>query len=249
MVMCGRYAIHVDIDSLSELFDANASNVDYLPRYNVAPTESAPVVLNAKKDPETGLSPGRVIEMCRWGLIPSWSTDASMGAKMINARSESLSEKSAFRKAFESRRCIVPVSGFYEWKQNVKRRKGDPPLQPIYARPVDGEVFGLAGLWELWRPPGGELLKSFTIVTVPANDVLAKYHERMPAILTPDAQRIWLDPAEHNAGLLESVLRPMRSNVMQVYPVTPAVNTAGVDDPSFVERVDVVSTGTLSIDF
>ena len=242
--MCGRYTIHESIDDLMDRFNAEAGVAGFPPRYNVAPTESAPIVINATKDKETGVSPGRVIEMCRWGLVPSWAKDTSGGARLINARGEELTEKPTFRTPLASRRCVVPVSGFYEWKQaGERRKKSDPPRQPMYVRPKDGHVFGLAGLWDLWRQPDGQWLKSYTIITVPANELLSEIHERMPAILTPSDIDLWMSTEPISTDVLTNLLQPASADLMDIYPVSPRVNTAGVDDPAFIERVDLSTVG------
>jgi len=246
--MCGRFTIIQSIDELCERFQAQFADIDFLPRYNVAPTESVPIVINAKRDKETGLSPGRSVEMVRWGLVPSWSKDAKSGARMINARGEELAEKSTFRTPLASRRCIVPVSGFYEWKDaGERRKKTDPPRQPMYAHPVDADIFALAGLWDIWRQPDGEWLKTFTIITVPPNDVLAEIHDRMPAILRPEDEALWMDPSVTDPALVLPLLQTAPADWMDVYPVSPKVNTAGVDDPAFIERVDAVPVGLFDL--
>jgi putative SOS response-associated peptidase YedK len=172
----------------------------------------------------------------------------SIGARMINARGEELAEKPAFRKALASRRCIVPVSGFYEWKLGTEGTGRKAAKQPMYIRPVADEVFGLAGLWETWRQPEGDVLKTFTIITVPANDALGEFHDRMPAILTRDAEDVWLDPDVDAVAAL-AVLRSAPAEEMEIYPVTNRVNSVGIDDPTFVERIaDVPMSGTLTLD-
>jgi len=242
--MCGRYAITETIDELIDRFNAEAAVDELIPRYNVAPTESAPIVINAKRDKKTGLSPGRRLEMVRWGLVPSWSKDAKGGARLINARGEELADKSTFRTPLASRRCIVPISGFYEWKDaGERRKKTDPPRQPMFAHPVDGHVFALAGLWDIWRQPDGESLKTYTIITVPPNDVLAEIHDRMPAILRPEDEALWMDPAVTDPAQVLPLLRTAPADWMDIYPVSPKVNTAGVDDPAFIDRVDPAPAG------
>ena len=241
--MCGRFTILETADKLVEKFKAEVGDFDIPARYNVAPTESAPIVINGKIDKLTGASSGRKIEMCRWGLIPSWSKDMSGGARLITARGEELAEKASFRTPLAQRRCVVPVSGFYEWKQTGERRKkSDPPRQPYYARPIDDTVFSLAGLWDVWRQPDGEWLKSFTIITVPSNDILGELHDRMPAILAPDDVDTWLRPGPLDVDLRQ-ILRTQPPDLMAVYPVTTRVNTAGVDDPCYIDRIEPTPAG------
>jgi putative SOS response-associated peptidase YedK len=223
--MCGRFTLYESAAAIVERFMAEAFDADLPLRYNIAPTDTTPILSN-----RTG---HRKLELCRWGLVPSWADDPSIGSRMINARAESLPEKPAFRHALVSRRCIVPANGFYEWKLGEKKLKASPK-QPAYIRPVDGTLFGFAGLYEVWKQPDGEWLKTFTIITVPANETLNEYHFRMPAILTPGDEDLWLDPECHALATLAEVLRTTPMDKLDAYPVSTAVNTAGVDDPSLI---------------
>ena len=185
--MCGRFLLHAPVEVLQRAFGF-AERPNLQPRYNIAPTQTVAIV--RRKD-DGG---GRELALVRWGLIPSWAKDASIGGRLINARAETVAEKPAFRGAFRRRRALVPADGFYEWR----KREGDRPKQPLLIRRRDGQPFALAGLWEHWRGPEGEV-QTCTIVTTAANVVLAPIHDRMPVILDPASYDRWLDPAQPGA--------------------------------------------------
>ena len=157
--------------------------------------------------------------MFKWGLIPSWAKDPSIGAKLINARSETIDEKPSFREAFKRRRAIIPVDGFYEWA-----RAGDKK-QPYYIHFKDDRLFGFAGLWEKWRTPDGENLESCSILTTEANEVLSAIHQLMPVILHPDTYDLWLDEDERKQDLRKELLRPYPAVEMSAYQVSTAINS------------------------
>ena len=200
------------------------------PRFNIAPTQMVPIVRDV---------PGRPLQIMRetdgtrelvtahWGLIPAWARDAAIGSKMINARAESVAEKPAFRAAFRARRCIVPASGFYEW-----RRRGSGPKQPYLIRRKDGAPMGFAGLWESWTDPQtGEVTTTCTIITCAPNALMAELHDRMPVILDPAEYGAWLDPAQ---GGLE-LLRPCPEDWLEAMPVSTRVNSPRNDDASIIQ--------------
>ena len=174
----------------------------------------------------------RRLVQVKWGLIPFWAKDTSIGNRLINARGESAAEKPAFRAAFKSRRCLVPADGFYEWK----KRKGDQK-QPYLVRNADGSPFAFAGLWESWTGPEGEIIESCTILTTDANDLTQPIHDRMPVILKPEDYDLWLDPEVKDPKLLKPLLRPYPSEEMIAEPVSPKVNKASYDAPDCVEVV------------
>lgn len=225
--MCGRYALYGPISRLRGQFDLD-DGFDFGPRYNIAPTTKALVV-------RPGSDGERVASLTRWGLIPAWAKDASIGAKLINARGETVAEKPAFRAAFRRWRCIVPANGFYEWK--AAQENGRIVKQPYYIRPKDEHtLFGFAGLTERWVSPEGEEIDS-CIITTDANALMKPIHDRMPAILTPSDYGEWLDPDNTNADILRVLLRPADSEGMIAYTVCRAVNSSRGDSPTFVERV------------
>lgn len=219
--MCGRYTLRTPAVRLTQLFDL-AGDVPVLkPRFNIAPTQAAPVIrMNGR----------RRLVMCRWGLIPSWADDQAVGARLLNARSESVALKPAFRAAFKQRRCLVPADGFYEW-QKVGSKK-----QPFYFLPLNDWPFAFAGLWESWHKDD-LAIESFTILTTEANEMVRPLHERMPVILAPEDFALWLDPQMHDAQKLQPLLRPYPADGMSSYPVSTMVNGARNEDPRCIERL------------
>ena len=209
--MCGRYALYGPISRLSERFAASidALPADFGPRYNAAPMQMLPVVRQR---------PGgeRVAHLLRWGLLPGWAKDPGIATRLINARAETLAEKPAFRAAYRARRCIVPASGFYEWKA-VPGGK-----QPYYIQPANDELFGLAGLWERWPRPEGTPIDTFTVITTAANATMQALHERMPVILQPADYGPWLsrNTAPERLGQL---LAPCPGGMLSMHPVSKAV--------------------------
>lgn len=224
--MCGRYALYGPRSRIRERFDVD-DGFDFGPRYNIAPTTN---VLIVRPGPEGR----RVGSLYRWGLIPGWAKDTAIGAKLNNARGETVAEKPAFRAAFRRWRCIVPASGFYEWKAI---QEGDRTVkQPYFIRPRDEtELFGFAGLTERWVSPDGEEIHSCCIITTDANSLMMPIHDRMPVILALDDYDAWLDPANTNAEKLSAFLRPAEAADMIAYPVSRAVNSSRADAPTLVE--------------
>jgi putative SOS response-associated peptidase YedK len=199
---------------------------DLVPRFNIAPTQSVPIVRELKVV-RSGVA-GRELATVRWGLIPAWAKDPSIGNRTINARAEGVAEKPAFRAAFRSRRCVVPASGFYEWK-----REGRGPKRPYLIRRRDGEPIGFAGLWESWHDPTtGEAVESCTIITCAPNGPLAELHDRMPVILDPADYDRWLDP---KAPRPEELLRPCPAGWLEAVPVGTRVNSPANDDEGIVQ--------------
>lgn len=220
--MCGRFTLTASGQLLMEELGLLSIPEDYRPRYNVAPGQP---ILAARDGDE-----GRKGAMLKWGLVPSWAKDPSIGNKMINARSETVAEKPSFRRAFDRRRCIIPADGFYEWRKDGKRKI------PMRFRLRDGRPFAFAGLWEAWRPPGGEgeTLFTCTILTTAANELVQPVHDRMPVILTQEALDLWLDREVPGDGVA-SLLRPYPAREMEAYEVSPRVNSVANDDPELIE--------------
>ncbi len=216
--MCGRFTIFADPERLAERFQASLPEAGLQPRYNAAPTQHLPVILNDGP---------RAIQLLQWGLIPFWAKDPTIGSRMINARSETLAEKPAFRTAFKKRRCLVLADGFYEWQKTATGK------QPMRITLASGEPFAMAGLWEMWNAPDGSPLRTFTIVTGEPNELVAPIHNRMPAILLPEHEAIWLDNAAEPA-IWQHILRPYPAGRMSACPVSRRVNFVGNDDPSLV---------------
>jgi putative SOS response-associated peptidase YedK len=213
--MCGRYALHTPIERLRVHFGLQSSPVALEPRYNIAPSQPVAVVREA--------STGRELVMLRWGLIPFWAKVPKTGYSMINARSETVAEKPAFRAAFRQRRCVIPADGFYEWK------RAEHGKQPYHIRRRGGEVLALAGLWERWER-SGQMVESCTILVTEANDLMRPIHDRMPVILAPEDYEAWLDGSRFDSRRLQQLLRPYGGNDLEAYPVSKFVNKPGNDD-------------------
>lgn len=224
--MCGRYTLTVPLSNLVDAFDVDPPSFDFPPRFNIAPTQDAPIIA---QDPE-----GRRMGLLRWGLVPSWAKDLSMGSRMINARSETAHEKPAFRTAFRKRRCLIPADGFFEWKKDpVEEGTKGGTKTPFWIHRTDGEVFLMAGLWERWSPTAEDPLFTFTILTTEAAPSLRDVHHRMPVILPlPEASR-WIDP-DGDPEALRSLLRP-NSEGLQKFPVSTLVNSPRNDSPACIE--------------
>jgi putative SOS response-associated peptidase YedK len=224
--MCGRFAQRSDPKSLAKEFKvAEAPAVEA--RYNIAPTQN---ILGVR-----AVSDEREMTFFKWGLIPSWAKDTSMGARLINARAETVEEKPSFRQAFKQRRCIIPADGFYEW-----RREGGKK-QPFFFRMRDERPFGFAGLWERWEGEAGEAINSCTILTTEANEVLRPVHERMPVILHPDDYELWLDADARKRDLVKELLRPYAAEEMLGYPVSATINSPRNQGANLVERATLNS--------
>ena len=235
--MCGRYTLTRQ-DKIAEDFEAALGDEPqeewWKPRYNVAPTQPAPVVVQARGGREGGGDGGgRKIRMMRWGLVPHWSGPGGKRAPlMINARSETLEAKAVFRDALRRRRCLVPADGFFEWVRDPSAGAKAKP-QPIYMRPASGRLVGFAGLWERAPGDGSEQL-SFTIITGKPNELVKPYHDRMPAIVDPGAYAAWLDP-DLSAEAAHALLGVPPVGDWRADPVSTRVNSATIDDPACIE--------------
>lgn len=188
------------------------------PRYNIAPGQHVAVLRQNHGDL-------RQLVTMKWGLVPSWAKDPAVGNRMINARSETVHEKPSFRQALRSRRCIIPASGFYEWRQVGKKKI------PHYIRLRGGNVMSLAGLWEKWKAPQGEEIETCTILTTAANSLVRKFHDRMPVILHSEEFDLWLDRDVDDVGRLAELFHPYPSDLLTEHPVTLGVNSPSNDDP------------------
>ncbi|TFV63669.1 SOS response-associated peptidase [Geodermatophilus sp. DF01-2] len=239
--MCGRYAASRRPEDLVLEFEAvRAEGQPALPAdHNVAPTKDVHVVRWKKeRDPE-GRPTGeghRELRVVRWGLVPSWAKDVSVGNRMLNARVESLADKPAFRSAARSRRCLVPADGWYEW---AKRLDG-PGKQPYFITPEDGSVLAFAGLWEVWGS-GEDRFYTCTVVTAPAVGALTEIHERMPLVLPPERWGEWLDPAREDVEALAAPTPPELVEGLELRPVGAAVNNVANNGPELVARAESVS--------
>jgi putative SOS response-associated peptidase YedK len=219
--MCGRFTITLEAADLQQNIGIAEVPADWQPRYNVAPTQPVAAVIDANT---------RRAEWLRWGLIPSWAKDAKIASQLINARSETLAEKPSFRQAYARRRCLILADGFYEW-QRLPGQKG--PSTPFYFQLAGKKPFGFAGLWETWKPPEGELVRSCTIITCAANEVVAPVHERMPVILTGEMFWKWLEPA--NIDVLNGFLKPYPADRMTAVPIGRLVNDVSLDTAELIK--------------
>lgn len=220
--MCGRYTLTTPLDELVAVFDVPRPAFEYRPRYNIAPTQNAPVL--ARDDD------GRRVGLLRWGLIPFWADDPAIGNRMINARSETAASKPAFRAAFRSRRCLVLADGFFEW------RKEGSGKQPYWIHRPGEEPFTMAGLWERWEPDEGDPVHTFTILTRDATEELRDLHDRMPVVLDGGRRDAWID-RERDPEELEALLGDPPEGEFEWHPVSTVVNSPRNDVPECVEPV------------
>jgi putative SOS response-associated peptidase YedK len=225
--MCGRFTLILEPDAIQQEFDLGRVPAELTPRYNVAPTQPVAVVRSAES---------RDVELLRWGLIPSWAKDMDIGNRLINARSETLLEKPSFRNAFAKRRCLILADGFYEWYRpgGKKTGRGVPPPVPYYFQLGDRKPFAFAGLWERWNSPDNTPIESCTIITCAANDLVGRYHERMPVVLDKEHMWEWLDE-QAKIPALQMMLTPYPASLMVANEVQPLVNSPALDSPDLIE--------------
>ena len=259
-VMCGRYTLTMEPESLYGIFDAepdpDAGGAAGLyggdpmrPRYNIAPTITVPVVRVDPRVPPADAH--RQIEPMRWGLVPSWAKEISVGNRMFNARAESLTTKAAFRTALARRRCLIPASGYYEWKKlagevtgGSGRTRKSVLKQPYYLTPADRSVMAFAGLWEYWRSPDGDPLVSMTIITSDAVGPMREIHDRMPMILPAGEWDAWLDPRADPEPMLSPPSEELVAG-LELRPIGPRVGAVANDDPELLHRVEPISPAVL----
>jgi len=219
--MCGRFTVTVSAKELQEafpLFDLPSTT----PRFNVAPTQQ---ILAVRREDDKPKPQGVFL---RWGLVPSWADDLSIGSRLINARADGIDKKPSFRAAFKKRRCLILTDGFYEWRKGAKPKD---PKQPFHIHFKDRRPFAFAGLWETWKK-GDEPIESCTIITTEANEAIAALHDRMPVILQPRDFARWLDPAPGDPAALLEMLRPYPApDEIETTPVSTHVNNARHEDP------------------
>lgn len=218
--MCGRYYLLSPADLLKSRFLLDAGSGAIRPRYNIAPGQDTPVIV---------YDDGRVLRLMRWGLVPSWATDPANVSRTINARVETAATLPSFREPFRKRRALVPANGFYEWKKEPDRRR------PFAVRRKDGAPFAFAGLWDRRRAPDGKTLETFTILTTDASETVAKIHDRMPVILTPETENLWLDPKIEDPAKLATALASPGAAALEAVEVSPAVNSPENDGPEVLE--------------
>ncbi|MBL8148785.1 MAG: SOS response-associated peptidase [Blastocatellia bacterium] len=222
--MCGRFTLQHSTAEVAERFEVQEIAFQLTPRYNIAPSQQIAAIV--AQTPTT-----RKLEQFKWGLVPSWAKEPTIGNRMINARAETLTEKASFKKAFIQRRCIIPADGFYEWTGEGRSRK------PLYIQRIDRKLFGLAGLWEEWRAPDSSTLRSCTIITVEPNRFISAIHHRMAVILMPEDEAAWLNPDLNKTDELMKLLKPYPDDLLEAYPVSTRVNSPSVDDPECLQPV------------
>ncbi len=231
--MCGRYTLtNVAPNLLLSMFGISDLEIPELsPRFNIAPTQNAPVVRVMAPDTP------RKLDMLRWGLVPSWAADINIGSRMINARSETVAEKPAYRSSFKSKRCIIPADGFFEWKKIAGKK------QPYWIHRGDNALMGFAGLWARWKGVGsdGQIveLDTFTLLTTDPHPIVAPIHDRMPAILSPEAYATWLDPKEHRPEVLLPLIHHRNGEDLVTTPVAPRVNNPYNEGPANIQPANV----------
>jgi putative SOS response-associated peptidase YedK len=223
--MCGRFTLTADPADLKATFYwANFGEADISPRYNIAPTQGVPVITN---------NGDNKLDYFTWGLIPFWAKDPSIGSRMINARSETLTEKPSFRNAFKRRRCLILADGFYEWQ----KIPGEKVKIPTYIQLKGGKPFAMAGLWEEWNSPDGSQILSTTIITTQPNEFMKPIHNRMPVILPESAYEQWLTPKEVTSDTISPLLVPYNPSQMKAYPVSRVVNNPRNDSPDCIRPI------------
>jgi putative SOS response-associated peptidase YedK len=228
--MCGRYRLSRRKEILAEQFDTDFDDLDWEPRYNIAPSQPVAVIRRV------GPSQARKASMMRWGLIPSWAADPTGGARSINARAETAASKPSFRDPLRKQRCLIPADAFYEWWRAAREK------QPFCFEVGTGDVFAFAGLWDRWAGPGGQILETCTIMTTTPNDLLADVHDRMPAILLAEDYDRWLDPKMQEGERAVGLLRPYDASRMRRYPVSMRVNLVTNDGPECSAPVELPAT-------
>jgi putative SOS response-associated peptidase YedK len=224
--MCGRFTLTATVDQLIDRFDVEffLEQEEYLPSYNVAPSQSVLAVINNGSHKRMGF--------LRWGLIPPWAKDMSIGSKMINARAETLSEKPSFRNAYKNKRCLIVADSFYEWKRIDSKTK-----TPMRIKLKSDELFAMAGLWESWKSPEGKTIYSCSVITTQPNELVQDIHDRMPVILKPEDEKNWLDPSISDTSKLQPLLKPLEPSLMEAYEVSPLVNSPKNNSIQLIQKI------------
>lgn len=224
--MCGRFTLTAAVDQLIDRFDIEffLQEEEYLPSYNVAPSQSVLAVVNDGSRNKMGF--------LRWGLIPPWAKDMSIGYKMINARAETLIEKPSFRNAYKIKRCLIVADSFYEWKRIDSKTK-----IPMRIKLKSDDLFAMAGLWENWKSPDGKSIYSCSVITTSPNELVQDIHDRMPVILKPEDEKYWLDPSITDTTKLNPLLKPLDHALMEAYEVSPLVNSPKNNSIELIQKI------------
>jgi putative SOS response-associated peptidase YedK len=226
--MCGRYRLSRRKQIIEEHFDTAPWDDEWSPRYNLAPTQTVPVIRQQPKEPI------RQVSTMRWGLVPHWAKDASIAASTINARSETAATKPACRDPLKLRRCLIPADGFYEWAKTAKSK------QPFCFEVNDEQLFAFAGIWDGWKNSEGQWIRTCSILTTTPNAVTSAVHDRRPVILDPDRYHLWLDPGMQNVAAVSELLKPYDARLMRCYPVGTRINRVANDDEECSRPVELV---------
>jgi putative SOS response-associated peptidase YedK len=223
--MCGRFTLTATFEQLIDRFDIESFllNEDYSPNYNVAPSQSVIAVLNNGSINKMGY--------LKWGLVPPWAKEPKIGYKMINARSETLAEKPSFRNAYRNKRCLIVADSFYEWKRHNQNKK-----TPMRIKLKSSDLFAMAGLWEKWTSPDGQSIFSCTVITTTANELVHDIHDRMPVILKPEDEEVWLNP-KSSPNELNPLLKPLDRELMEAYEVSHLVNSPKNNSVELIQKV------------
>lgn len=218
-----RFALYHNLQTLAERFGIDPKPTSYEPKYNITPGQNVPVIIKDEDE--------RKCVIMRWGLVPQWSNDPLIGFQMINARAETVAQKPDFKNSLRKRRCIVPCSGFYEWKKVDKKTK-----IPYHIKPENDNFFAFAGLWDSWNKDGGNLT-TFAIITTTPNELIEPIHDRMAVILSKEDEQTWLDPNNQNPDVLVSLLKPYPSEEMQAYEISTFVSNAKNEGPECIAPI------------
>ena len=221
--MCGRFSLHANPEVIALAFKVGIVP-DWKARYNITPSSQIIIV-------REGVEAGRVAALCKWGLIPGWAKNPAIGNKLANARGETVDEKPSFRNAFKRSRCLIPASGFYEWKSVAGRK------QPYYMQPLGAPLFAIAGITERWQGPDGTV-ETCAIITTGPNGVMSNIHDRMPVILAAEDHDAWLDPRNQSVAALKQLIKPCADTTMRAHAVSTRVNAPKNDDAGLIEPLD-----------
>lgn len=225
--MCGRFTLTAEEEAICDRFNLDAPIAGYEKRYNIAPSQQVLSIINDGTKNRAGY--------LKWGLVPSWSKDATIGHKLINARGETIAEKPSFKQSFRKKRCLIVANGFYEWKRDGKSKI------PMYITFKDNRLFTFAGLWETFQSPVGEALHTCTIITTHPNELIQVVHDRMPVILREEEERIWLDRTLQDEFILQKLIKPFSAENMVKYQVRSLVNSPKNEGESLLEKDEPAS--------
>ncbi|MDR7000312.1 SOS response-associated peptidase [Neobacillus niacini] len=224
--MCGRFTLTATIEEVLDRFDVQAflEQELYSPSYNIAPSQRVLAIINDGKINRMGF--------LKWGLVPSWAKNVSIGNKLINARAETLSEKPSFRDSFKRKRCLIVADSFYEWKRGDDRSK-----KPMRIKLKSNHLFAMAGIWETWKSPDEKPLFTCSVITTQPNELMKDIHDRMPVILKPEDEKIWLNPSVSNLQYLMDFLKPYDEQLMEAYEVSSLVNSPKNNSIELVQKI------------